>query len=422
MNNATSPFGHFYLLLRSIELSLSGWNPRFLIAIGAMLFLSACAESLDKVEQSKISESETKQKTISAYGRNATFSYPDFSGQFSVATHSLILIDESREESFDTDSIEKRRLQVRFYYPTNRNSNRINSKKLKVISEDAWRYLVGHQEILGKRLRYGNYQHAKWNIAIDAKIATQQSTFPVLIFSHGYGYNAESYAAMSAELASKGYVVVAINHSYGANPSYLGKNKLVWAEPLNHSDLGEHLSIWSQDQSYLIDQLAIINSNSNSLFHQKLNLSSLGIFGHSYGGAAAYHTAANDPRVKAIIDIDGTIFDYQNQYISQPFAFLVSADHQPKFDFQYATERSYLARLKQFSHSSFSDQVLWWQWDHDDLDLGMGQKEALRAVELTTELIDDFFASHLLDKPSIWFGQSDINTHEVVITRKLPNT
>lgn len=399
------------------------WMPRRALIMVLGLALTACGqqqEQISAVEQAD--DSLSKSISNDPYGRKAIFSYPDFSGNFEVASHSLILSDQSRLESFDENSIENRKVQIRFYYPTNistKNTSQIS--KLPVIAKDAWEYLVGHQELAGKLLRYNNYRNAKWNISLDSPVNNLQPSYPVLIFSHGYGYSAESYSALSAELASKGYIVVSINHTYGANPSDFGNDDLVWAKPLLKDSTGAYLPIWSDDQIFVIDQLNLINSDPASLFFQKLDLTNLGVFGHSYGGAASYYSASRDPRIKAIIDIDGTIFDFEQKTISQPFAFILSKDHQPKYDFFNAGDRAYQLRLPHFEHSSFSDHILWWQWDHDNYQLGQGNVDAHRAVELTTNLVSDFFDTYLLSKETEWFQNGNVDsmeTGEVILNRQ----
>jgi len=390
-----------------------------LLTIGFVI-LSACSQQeTDLTVNLKTGFAINDLEVVDPYGREALFSYPDFAGKYAVATHSLILSDQSRIEPFEKDSIENRKIQIRFFYPTSAEINRhSNSNKLPVIAEGAWQYLIGHQQFSGKKLRYDNYRNARWNISLDQKIAVEQPSYPVLVFSHGYGYSAEYYSAMSAELASKGFIVVSINHTYGANPSDMGNNDLVWAKPLSKESTGAYLPIWSDDQLFVIDQLELINGNPNSLFYQKLDLANLGIFGHSYGGAASYYSASRDQRIKAVIDIDGTIFDYEDRYISQPFAFILSKNHHPKFNFSNAGNIAYELRLPSFEHASFSDHILWWQWDHDDYKLGIGEVNAQRAVELTSELVNDFFSTYLLSKESSWFRNANVVTDEVILVRK----
>ncbi len=390
---------------------------RALILTVSITLLSACnqqPESKTTVEKNNIAK--TAAIETSPYGREAVFNYPDFAGNFNVASHSMILSDQSRIEPFDPNSIENRKLQIRFYYPTNISaSNLTEQNKLPVISQDAWDYLVGPHQVAGKMLRFDNYQTAKWDIALGADVDSFQSNYPVLVFSHGYGFSAESYSALSAELASNGYIVVSINHTYGANPADLGNNNLVWAQPLPSDSIGAYLPVWSDDQIFVIEQLNLINSNPDSLFFNRLDLTNLGVFGHSYGGAASYHTASRDPRVKAVIDIDGTIFDFEDRYIDQPFAFILSKNHQPKFDFSLVSNDAYQVRFQQFEHISFTDHILWWQWDHDELDMGLGKVDAHRAVELTAKITLQFFDKYLNHQNGERLADQSIESGEVEV-------
>ncbi len=382
-----------------------------------VIILSACNQTEQMpVQQKEASVSKVKINTNATYGRKAVFSYPDFAGKFNVASHSMVLSDQSRFEPFALNSVENRKLQIRFYYPTNVSANDTRQQnKLPVIAQDAWEYLIGPNQLKGKMLRFDNYRTAKWDISLDTEVDTLQPSYPVLVFSHGYGFSAESYSALSAEIASRGYIVVSINHTYGANPSDFGNNDLVWAEPLRTDSVGAYLPIWSDDQIFIIDQLSLINGNPDSLFFNRLDLVNLGVFGHSYGGAASYYSASRDPRIKAVIDIDGTIFDFADRYIDQPFTFILSKNHRPKFDFDLAGNDAYQIRFQQFEHVSFTDHVLWWQWDHDELDLGLGKADAHRAIELTAKVTLQFFDKYLKNKEGGWLAEQSLTSEELEI-------
>lgn len=394
------------------------FKSRSLVFLLAIVFLSACDQVNEiSAQQEKIVSSKMLIKNTSPYGNDIQFSYPEFSGQYRVASHSMILSDLSRLETFDQDLLDNRKLAIRFYYPTLQQATE-TTDRLRVIDDNAWEYIVGHEEFSGKMLRYDNYREARWDISIDATVDNSKGSFPVLVFSHGYGFNPESYSALCGELASRGFIVVSINHTYGANPTDLGKGNIQWAKPLSIENTGNYLPIWSDDQLFVIDQLAIIDTDPNSLFYQKLNLSNLGVFGHSYGGAAAYYSASRDPRIQAVMDLDGTIFNFEDKFISQPFAFVLSRDHQPKYNYDHADNNAYEIQLMEFEHISFTDQILWWQWDHDDLDLGLGKIDAVRAIELSSNLVDDFFSTFMLSQDSQWFTQQTIQTSEFIIQNK----
>ena len=405
-----------------------------LIKLGALLFsfiLMACeqnqeVETKDNLfgfsKQSDKTNSQTATKTTtqttSPYGFDSEFNYPSFAGEYPVATLEMTVTDNSRLELFANRTINPdatpRRFNIRFYYPSaelnldhrtvTKYINKRKTNKLPVISEMAWANLIGPQTKKGKMLRYSNYENAFWDIEINQKVSDKQTDFPLLIFSHGYGYSPEAYSALSAELASQGYIVIAINHTFGANPTNLfgDKNKTQWAKKLPTENIGQYLPIWSDDQIFVIEELYRLNTEINSPFYGRLNLSQLGIFGHSYGGASAYLSASRDPRIKAIMDIDGTLFEARNFELYQPFAFLLSKNHSPTINPLKFNNDAFLVKLPLFEHISFTDHILWWQWDFDDSQLEMklelGNINALEAVEITSKLVQSFFDTYLLNQ------------------------
>jgi hypothetical protein len=65
----------------------------------------------------------------------------------------------------------------------------------------------------------------------------------------------------------------------------------------------------ADDSKFVIDTLDEMNTGKiDSIFKGELNLDEIGAIGHSVGGAVAYNLAINDSRVKAAIDLDGTVF------------------------------------------------------------------------------------------------------------------
>ncbi|MFT6732921.1 MAG: pimeloyl-ACP methyl ester carboxylesterase [Polaribacter sp.] len=385
-------------------------------------FLMSCEQSQEvNTQDSLFGVSKQSNKTnTQPYGFDSEFNYPSFSGQYPVATLEMTVTDNSRLELFSNKTtntntrLDSRRFNIRFYYPSaeaklniedfKNSSGLVHNSKLPVISETAWANLIGPQIKLGKMLRYSNYENAFWNIKKNQQISSKQTDFPLLIFSHGYGYSPEAYTALSAELASQGYIVISINHTFGANPTKLlgDKTKTQWAKKLPRENIGQYLPTWSDDQIFVIEELYRLNSELSSPFYGRLNLSQLGIFGHSYGGAAAYLTAARDPRIKAIMDIDGTLFEAGNFDLYQPLALLLSKNHSPTINTDRLHNDAFIVKLNQFEHISFTDHILWWQWDFGETDLDTGNIDALEAVENTSTLVKSFFDAYLLSDNKNW--------------------
>jgi predicted dienelactone hydrolase len=88
------------------------------------------------------------------------------------------------------------------------------------------------------------------------------------------------------------------------------------------------LAAWTSDMAFALDRLAQLNaSDASGRFTGRLDLSRVGVFGHSFGGAQAAQLCHDDSRCKAGIDIDGApVGSVIQAGIDRPFMFLLS-DH-----------------------------------------------------------------------------------------------
>jgi dienelactone hydrolase len=85
--------------------------------------------------------------------------------------------------------------------------------------------------------------------------------------------------------------------------------------------------LWAADASFVVDQLKI----QNDPVVGELDLNSLGMLGHSFGGQAASIVCASDVRFKACANLDGQaqgntfLPDAAGRLIKQPFLFFTKA-------------------------------------------------------------------------------------------------
>jgi predicted dienelactone hydrolase len=88
------------------------------------------------------------------------------------------------------------------------------------------------------------------------------------------------------------------------------------------------LTAWTADIAFVLDRLEQLNaSDASGRFAGRLNMTRVGVFGHSFGGAAAALFCHIDSRCQAGIDVDGAPHGSVIQAgIDRPFMFLLS-DH-----------------------------------------------------------------------------------------------
>jgi hypothetical protein len=164
---------------------------------------------------------------------------------------------------------------------------------------------------------------------------------PVLIFSPGGGMVREVYAAQLEDLASHGYVVAAISHTYDAfvtvfpDGSHINYDEKRWpAAPSWEGEANLNQLEWhTGDIRFVLDELSRSNeiSLSSLPFAGHLDLSRAGAFGHSFGGIAAAHACQEDQRIKACLNQDGEVgmrpfyLDARGWGMDQPFMFIERA-------------------------------------------------------------------------------------------------
>lgn len=86
------------------------------------------------------------------------------------------------------------------------------------------------------------------------------------------------------------------------------------------------LAAWTGDMAFVVDRLEQLNARDPSgRFTGRLDMTRVGVFGHSFDGAQAAQFCSQDSRCKAGIDVDGSLHGSVIQAgIHKPFMFLLS--------------------------------------------------------------------------------------------------
>jgi pimeloyl-ACP methyl ester carboxylesterase len=359
------------------------------------------------------------------------------SGDFEVGTKYIYLKDGSREETYTLDPTDKRELNVQIWYPTQTGSERPLSPYLSNLE------LTGpaFAEFLGLPAFVLNHVNlVKTHSLVDAQVASAAGSFPVVIFSHGWGGTRTQSTFLMEELASHGYVVVAIDHPYGALVTVYPDGKVVLqkkeiiadtdSDQINANSAKELLSTWTADVRYVLDQLEQMNSSSSgSIFTNRLDLKTVGFFGHSTGGGNAVQSCWADSRCVAglamdawLIPVSDEVFESQ---VDQPFMFLWSEDwsseeNKALFSKVYAGLGSigYSLTIAGTRHYDFSDLPLL-----SPLSPWLGLKgpiDGRRVIEIVSRYSVAFFDEHLkgenselLAGPSQDYAEVDFDIRDV---------
>ena len=112
-------------------------------------------------------------------------------------------------------------------------------------------------------------------------------------------------------LASTGYIVVTVDHPYDADIVTFPDNSTILAANITTEDqIVEDLYVRVQDISFVLDQLSLPSTILSLLpeLAGRIDVSKVGIFGHSLGGATAAQAMLSDCRFVGGINLDGSLF------------------------------------------------------------------------------------------------------------------
>lgn len=317
------------------------------------------------------------------------FSLPVPNGNYAVGSHYLHL-QTNQDEILTSKKGDKRALMIKVWYPA-------------VLNDEETEPYLNEGDRVGFASKYGlpnsalNYLNLiQTHTYSSPEVA--KGKFPVLIFSPGIYSTASGYYALLEEIASQGYIVLNVNHTYESTGSLFpdGTIKLFdfeYDRIHNNQEMGEmawfgnqayfeakteeeqfagiedlirnyvaaEITLrWSKDISVVIDELE--NWNSSSILASHINTAQIGVFGHSQGGAAAGQILLDDVRVKAAINVDGVQWGPMiDTILTKPMAH-ISADWpetHPDFNKHIYKNRStsdfYNVKIVGTGHSNFMD-------------------------------------------------------------------
>jgi dienelactone hydrolase len=127
-----------------------------------------------------------------------------------------------------------------------------------------------------------------------------------VFWSHGLGGVAGLYTTFAADLASHGFLVVAIDHTYGAFASVFPDGSIKSIKTgTNSPPFPMVVEIWARDMASVLDRLTELNaSDPSGLLTGRLDLDRVGATGHSTGGSAAAEILTLDDRFLAAVTLD----------------------------------------------------------------------------------------------------------------------
>lgn len=345
---------------------------------------------------------------------------PAPTGPFAVGTEIYRWVDASRDEPATENSSDKRNVIAQAWYPAQA------SGKERSIYMDGLANLPPTVVILPAFVMRG-YDRIDTRATVNAEISNQK-LWPVVIFSPGFGAPRAWYTGLATELASRGYVVLALDHPYESPVTQLADGTIATKIDTSPADvdtrdgwMAEQLNIRALDVRFALDRLV----EGAGPLKDHIDLSRVIAAGHSFGGATAV-AASRDSRIAAIANIDGTPYG-ELPVLHRPFLLLQS-------DYAVSTHGdSFMSRNKRLleetsapawryevlraNHVMFMDAPLFFAppaiWALSQIfsgenggDLFGGSRGAVETQRVATDILDAFIRESLL-------GESDAVTSTV---------
>lgn len=344
---------------------------------------------------------------------------PAPTGAYAVDRAEFDWVDETRNESLLKGSDTKRELAVWIWYPVAATQT---PRAVVEYLPGNWRKAREQRQGIAARFLMQNLGSVGVHAIADAPVAPTHSAYPVLIFEPGLGPVATDYTTLTEDLASHGYIVVACTPTYSASVVVFPDGRIAYGTregsvpddasvEASNKILNRLINVWATDDVFVLNELEKLNqADSSGKFTGRLDLQSVGVFGHSFGGCAAAQACRLDSRFKAGVNIDGyPRGDVIQTGIHQPFMFIwsvhVENPETPDAELRQATQNiraiygrlnngGYQITVKGARHFNFTDNGVFYS-PFLKMEHALGSINGRRALMITTDYLRAFFDRYL---------------------------
>jgi predicted dienelactone hydrolase len=280
-----------------------------------------------------------------------------------------------------------------------------------------------------------------WNATTHSRLRApvQRGVHKVVFFYHGLCTFRTDTTAINEELASRGFIVVALANTYESSAVQFPDGRVetfsdqafcnAGGDPFsaeNQAILNRLLEVRVADTRFVLDQLGRVNRGENPDasggplppgLAGSMDTRRVGMFGHSFGGGTAAAVMHADRRFVAGVDLDGFIIGpVATAGLDRPFLLLGSSYHDTVFDPSWATflpaltgwHRWFqLADAGHFRFIDFGGSVRKWGLEEDlkptepeQWRLNFGDIDDALSQEIVIRLTVSFFAHFLHREPA----------------------
>jgi len=342
---------------------------------------------------------------------------PEPTGPGPVGITSLYLKDISRPDPWAA-GVSARELMVSLWYPATPSGGR----RARYMTPAESELQLTSRGITG--VPRDVLSTTRTNAVSGATPAGRQRALPLVVLSPGFTNSRGTLTALAEDLASHGYVVAGIDHTYESFATAFPDGRVTTCLARETRRRGS--GFWEKvvagraaDVSFVLSELT--GAHPAWPGAALIDSSRMAMAGHSVGGAAAIPAMLADSRIRAGIDMDGsTCAPIPDHGLSRPFLFLGKQSNYTPGSGGNATtwERDWklLTGWKRWLlvagaiHASFTDLGL--LADKVGIDTGASLSGA-RSLDITRAYVRAFFDQHLRGEPQALLDQPSARYPEV---------
>jgi dienelactone hydrolase len=350
-------------------------------------------------------------------GQGHTPYLPEPTGPSPVGTTSLYLKDVSRPDPWAA-GVSARELMASLWYPATPSDGR----RARYMTPAESELQLTSRGITG--VPPDALSTVRTNAVSDATPAGGQRSLPLVVLSPGFTNSRSTLTALAEDLASHGYVVAGIDHTYESFATAFPDGRVTTCLAREAPRRGP--GFWEKvvagraaDVSFVLGELT--GAHRAWPGAALIDPSRMAMAGHSAGGAAAIAAMLADSRIRVGIDMDGsTHARIPDDDLSRPFLFLgKQSNYTPGGEGAVTTWERDWKRLTGWKrwllvtgaiHASFTDLGL--LADQIGIDVGTGLPGA-RSLDITRAYVRAFFDQHLRSKPQALLDQPSPRYPEV---------
>jgi dienelactone hydrolase len=345
-----------------------------------------------------------------------TLSLPEPTGHCPVGTISLHLTDTSRPDPWAAD-VTARELMVSLWYP----AATPDGPRARYMTPAESELQLTNRGITG--VPADILSTVRTNAAEGAEPAGPQHSLPLVVLSPGFTSPRSTLTALAEDLASHGYVVAGIDHTYESYATAFPDGRVTTclareARQRGCWDVEKVAAGRAADVTFVLGELT--GARPAWPGGVLIDPSRIAMAGHSLGGAAAIAAMLADSRIRAGIDMDGTTCaPIPSHGLSRPFLFLgKQSNYTPgsggavtpgtrdwkrlrsavitwERDWELLTGWKRWLVVAGAVHASFTDLAV--LADQSGIDIGADLSGA-RSLDITRAYVRAFFDQHLLGR------------------------